>query len=76
MKNLLIKIAQSLVDDPEQVQVDEVVSSQTTVLELRVAKSDMGKVIGKKGRTVNAIRDLLNACSGKAGKRYMLELVD
>jgi uncharacterized protein len=76
MKNLLIKIVQSLVDDPEQVQVNEVVSSQTTVLELRVAKSDMGKVIGKKGRTVNAIRDLLNAFSGKAGKRYMLELVD
>jgi len=47
MKNLLIKITQSLVDDPEQVQVDEVVSSQIIILELRVAKADMGKVIGK-----------------------------
>jgi len=76
MKDLLIKIAQALVDDPEQVQVDEVVSSQTIILELRVAKSDMGKVIGKKGKTVNAIRAILNAAAGKAGKRYMLEIVD
>ena len=76
MKDLLIKIVKALVDDPEQVQVNKIESSQTTVLELRVAKSDMGKVIGKKGRTVNAIRTLLSACSGKAGKRYMLELVE
>jgi predicted RNA-binding protein YlqC (UPF0109 family) len=76
MKNLLIKIAQSLVDDPEQVQVDEVVSSQTIILELRVAKSDMGKVIGKQGKTANAIRTLLNAVAGKVKKRYMLEIVD
>ena len=76
MKNLLIKIAQSLVDDPEQVQVDEVVSSQIIILELRVAKADMGKVIGKQGKTANAIRALLNAVAGKARKRYMLEIVD
>jgi len=76
MKNLLIKIAQSLVDDPEQVQVDEVVSSQTIILELRVAKADMGKVIGKQGKTANAIRTLLNAVAGKVKKRYMLEIVD
>ncbi|MBW2247064.1 MAG: KH domain-containing protein [Deltaproteobacteria bacterium] len=76
MKNLLIKIAQSLVDDPEQVQVDEVVSSQIIILELRVAKADMGKVIGKQGKTANAIRTLLNAVAGKARKRYMLEIVD
>jgi len=76
MKDLLIKIVKALVDDPEQVQVDEVVSSQTIILELRVAKTDMGKVIGKKGRTVNAIRTLLSAASGKVKKRYMLEIVD
>ena len=76
MKNLLIKIAQSLVDEPEQVQVDEVVSSQTIILELRVAKADMGKVIGKQGKTANAIRTLLNAAAGKIKKRYMLEIVD
>ena len=76
MKDLLIRIAQALVDNPEQVQITEVEGSQTTVLELRVAKSDMGKVIGKQGRTVNAIRDILYAASGKAGKRYRLEIVD
>jgi predicted RNA-binding protein YlqC (UPF0109 family) len=76
MKDLLIQIAQSLVDNPEQVQVTEIVSTQTVVLELRVAKSDMGKIIGKQGRTANAIRSLLNAASGKTGKRYMLEIVE
>jgi predicted RNA-binding protein YlqC (UPF0109 family) len=76
MKDLLIRIAQVLVDDPEQVRVTEIESTQTVVLELRVAKSDMGKVIGKKGRTVNAIRALLNAASGKVGKRYILVLND
>ena len=76
MKDLLIQIAQSLVDNPEQVQVNEIVSTQIVVLELRVAKSDMGKVIGKQGRTANAIRSILNAASGKAGKRFVLEIVD
>ncbi|HUV78422.1 MAG TPA: KH domain-containing protein [Desulfobacterales bacterium] len=76
MKNLLIRIAQELVDDPEQVQVTEIVTAQTTVLELKVAKSDVGKIIGKQGKTANAIRVVLNAASGKARKRYMLEIVD
>ncbi len=76
MKDLLIRIAQALVDDPEQVRVTEIEATQTSVLELRVAKSDMGKVIGKQGRTVSAIRDILYAASGKAGKRYRLEIVD
>ena len=76
MKDLLIRIAQALVDDPEQVQVNEIKSTQTVVLELKVAKSDMGKVIGKQGRTANAIRTLLNAASGKAGKRFVLEIVE
>ncbi len=76
MKDLLIKIVKELVDDPEQVQVNEIEGSQTVVLELRVAKSDMGKIIGKQGRTADAIRTLLNAASGKAGKRFVLEIVE
>ena len=76
MKDLLIKIVKALVDNPEQVQVNEVVSSQTIILELRVAKGDMGKVIGKKGKTANAIRSLLNAAAGKVWERYMLEIIE
>ena len=76
MKDLLIKIAKALVDNPEEVQVNEIESTQTVVLELKVAKSDMGKVIGKQGKTANAIRTLLNAASGKTEKRYVLEIVD
>ena len=76
MKDLLIRIAQELVDDPEQVQVTEIETAQTTVLELSVAKSDIGTIIGKHGKTANAIRVILNAASGKARKRYMLEIVD
>jgi len=76
MKDLLTQIVQSLVDNPEQVQVIEIESTQTVVLELRVDKSDMGKVIGKQGRTANAIRAILSAASGKAGKRYVLEIVE
>jgi predicted RNA-binding protein YlqC (UPF0109 family) len=76
MKDFLIQIAQTLVDNPEQVQINQIEGTQTVVLELKVAKSDLGKIIGKQGRTANAIRVLLNAASGKAGKRYMLEIVD
>jgi predicted RNA-binding protein YlqC (UPF0109 family) len=76
MKDLLIRIAQALVDNPEQVQVNEIEATHTTILELRVAESDMGKVIGKQGRTANAIRVLLNGASGKAGKRHVLEIVE
>ncbi|MBW2652538.1 MAG: KH domain-containing protein [Deltaproteobacteria bacterium] len=76
MKDLLIKIAQALVDNPEKVEVNEIESTQTVVLELKVAKSDMGKVIGKQGRTANAIRTLLNAASGKVRKRFVLEIVE
>jgi predicted RNA-binding protein YlqC (UPF0109 family) len=76
MKDLLIKIAQALVDNPEQVQVNEIVSAQTVVLELKVDQSDMGKVIGKQGRTANAIRTLLNAAAGKTRKRYVLEIME
>ncbi len=76
MKDLLTKIVQAVVDNPEQVQINEIEGSQTTVLELRVAKEDIGRIIGKQGRMANAIRVLLNAASGKAGKRYMVEIVE
>ena len=76
MKEFLIQIVKALVDNPEQVLVNEIEGSQTTVLELRVAKEDMGKIIGKQGRTANAIRTLLNAASGKTRKRYMVEIVE
>jgi len=76
MKDLLIQIVKAIVDNPEQVSVNEIESAQSVVLELTVAKSDMGKIIGKKGKTANAIRAILNAAAGKVKKRYMLEIVD
>jgi len=76
MKDVLIQIVKALVDNPEQVQVNEIESTQTVVLELRVAKSDMGMIIGRQGKTANAIRTLLNAASGKTEKRYVLEIVE
>jgi predicted RNA-binding protein YlqC (UPF0109 family) len=76
MKEFLNQIVQALVDSPEEVQVNEIVSTQTVILELRVAKSDRGKIIGKQGRMANAIRAVLNAASGKTGKRHVLEIVD
>jgi predicted RNA-binding protein YlqC (UPF0109 family) len=76
MKDVLIQIVKALVDNPEQVQVNEIESTQTVVLELSVAKSDMGMIIGRQGKTANAIRTLLNAASGKAGKRHILEIIE
>jgi len=76
MKDLLVQIVIALVDNPEQVKVNEIVSTQTVVLELKVANTDMGRVIGKQGRTANAIRTLLNAASGMVRKRYVLEIVE
>ena len=76
MQNLIIKIAQALVDNPEQVQVTEIEGDQIIALELRAAKSDMGKIIGKKGRNADAIRTILNVASRGSGKKYVLEIVD
>jgi len=75
MKDFLIQIAQALVDNPEQVKINQIEGTQTVVLELKVATSDLGKIIGKQGRTANAIRHLLYAASGKSQKRYILEIV-
>ena len=76
MKELVIEIVKALVDQPEEITVTEIGGSHTIVLELRVAKDDMGKVIGKRGRTAQAIRAILSAASGKAGKRHILEIVE
>jgi predicted RNA-binding protein YlqC (UPF0109 family) len=75
MKEFLTQIVQALVDNPEEIEITEIKGTQTTVLELRVAKEDMGKVIGKQGRMANAIRCVLNAASGKIGKKHVLEIV-
>jgi predicted RNA-binding protein YlqC (UPF0109 family) len=69
-------IAQSLVDNPEQVQVTEIQGEQTSVIELKVAKEDLGKVIGKQGRTARAMRTILSAASTKIRKRAVLEILE
>ncbi len=76
MKDLIIEIVKALVDQPEEVSVNEIGGSHTTLLEVRVAKTDMGKIIGKRGRTAQAIRTILSAVAGKSRKRYMLEIVE
>jgi uncharacterized protein len=76
MKDLVEMIAKALVDNPEQVMVTEVEGEQTTVLELRVAPSDLGKVIGKQGRTARCIRTLLGAAGMKLKKRFVLEILE
>ena len=76
MKDLIKYIAQALVDFPEQVEVTEVVGNQTSVLELKVAKEDLGKIIGKQGRTARAMRTILSAASAKIKKRTVLEILE
>ena len=76
MKELIIYIAQSLVDRPEQVSVAEVLGDHTIVLELTVAKEDLGKIIGKQGRTATAMRTILSAVSSKNKKRTVLEIIE
>jgi predicted RNA-binding protein YlqC (UPF0109 family) len=76
MKDLISYIAQALVDHPEQVSVSEIEGNQTSVLELSVAKEDLGKVIGKQGRTARAMRTILSAASAKIKKRTVLEIIE
>jgi len=76
MKKLIEYIAKALVDCPDQVQVSEVVGDQTSVLELKVAKEDLGKVIGKQGRSARAMRTILSAASTKLKKRTVLEIIE
>ncbi len=76
MKNLLAEIARQLVDYPEQVKVNEIDGDHTFVLELSVAKQDIGKMIGKKGRNIGAIRTVMNAAGAKLHKRIIVELLE
>jgi uncharacterized protein len=76
MKELVELISRALVDYPEKVRVKEIESDQATVLELRVAEGDLGKVIGKQGRTARAIRTILNASGIKLKKRFVLEILE
>jgi predicted RNA-binding protein YlqC (UPF0109 family) len=76
LKELIEMIAKALVDYPEQVEVSELEGEQTSVIELRVAKEDLGKVIGKQGRTARAMRTILSAASTKIRKRSVLEIIE
>jgi len=76
MKDLISYIAKALVDNPDDVSVSEVEGNQTAVLELKVAKEDLGKVIGKQGRTARAMRTILSAASAKVKRRTVLEIIE
>ena len=76
MKDLIATIAKMLVDKPDQVVTTEIKGKQTSVIELRVAKEDIGKIIGKQGRTAQALRGILLAASTKLRKRCILEILE
>ena len=76
LKELVTFIAQSLVDSPEKVEVHEITGEQTAVLELKVAQEDLGKIIGKQGKTAKAIRTILGAAAAKMRKRAVLEILE
>ena len=76
MKDLIERIARALVDNPDEVAVTAVEGSQATVLELKVAKEDLGKIIGKQGRTARSLRRILGAASAKERRRVVLEIVE
>jgi uncharacterized protein len=76
LRDLIEFMAKALVDNPEAVEVNEIVGEQTTVVELKVSKEDLGKVIGKQGRTARSMRTILNAASTKLQKRSVLEIVE
>lgn len=76
LKDIIEYMAKALVDDPEAVQVTEIEGEITSVIELRVSKSDLGKVIGKEGRTAKAMRTILTAASTKIKKRAVLEIIE
>jgi|TARA_B100000809_G_scaffold21966_1_gene19214 hypothetical protein len=76
MKELILVMARALVDKPDEVEIKEIVGEVTTILELKVAKEDLGKVIGKQGKTAHAMRSILNATATKLKKRAVLEIVE
>ena len=76
LKDLITYVSKALVDMPDNVNVNEIVGEQTTVIELKVDKTDLGKVIGKQGRTARALRTILNAASTKLKKRSVIEIIE
>ena len=76
MKELVLVMARALVDKPDEVEIREIEGEVTTILELKVAKEDLGKVIGKQGKTAHAMRSILNATATKLKKRAVLEIVE
>lgn len=76
LRDLISYVSKALVDMPDSVEVNEIVGEQTTVVELKVDKTDLGKVIGKQGRTARALRTILNAASTKLKKRSVLEIIE
>jgi hypothetical protein len=76
MKDLILAITRALVDEPDKVEINEIVGDKITVFELHVAKEDLGKVIGKQGKTAHAIRTILNATATKLKKRAVLEIIE
>ena len=76
MKDLVAYIARALVDEVERIEINEITGNQTNIIELKVAKEDIGKVIGRQGRTADAIRTILNCAAAKLSKRYILQIID
>ncbi len=76
MKELVEYIAKALVDEVDKIEISEITGNQTNIIELKVAKEDIGKVIGRQGKTANAIRTILNCAAAKLQKRYILQIID
>ena len=76
MKELVEYIAKALVDEVDRIEISEIAGNQTNIIELKVAKEDIGKVIGRQGRTADAIRTILNCAAAKLSKRYILQIID
>ena len=76
MKALVEFIAKALVDEVDRIEISEIQGNQTNIIELKVAKEDIGKVIGRQGRTADAIRTILNCAAAKLSKRYILQIID
>ncbi len=76
MENLILYIVRELLDDPDSVEISEIEADHTTVVELKVNPEELGKIIGRQGRTANALRTIVNAAALKAGKRIVLEIIE
>ena len=76
MKELVSYIAEALVDESSHIEINEIEGNQTNIIELKVAKEDIGKVIGRQGRTADAIRTILNCAAAKNSKKYILQIID